>query len=304
MKTSFFTAKKTQLFIAFLLALGTNLYAQPGLTDGLIPDDEEYLTVPFDEFLRDPRTPIGDHKSLLDKSGSFPVKFQGEGNGCVGYAIAAATALRLNRYCKDYCSCQKDWQLFSATYIYNQVKDPATGCASMKRSLDTLVSQGICMESDFKNNITTIPTKSHRRSALTYKIWQYRRIFRLPSEFAQHPDTLLLFKRQIMDNAISAIIVGRPVLVGAQITPDFKLLSPENCLWTPPDTLGLVAWHALVLVGYDNRTKKFTLLNSYGAGWGCGGMVRVSYDDFCRIARFGYTLSIIPPFGGKVDCGK
>ncbi len=298
-----FVRNKGPIFLLLFFALIQSSFAQTFLPGGLIPDDEEYLSVPLADDL-ERRSPKGSFKSLLPKDDPFPVQNQGVSNGCAGYSIAAAASLRHNCYCDAWCACQKPWVLFSATFIYNLVRDPTTGFASMKRALDTLVSQGICPEAVFPNHLNSVPLADHRQAAKAFKIWEYRRIFRLTKAYANNTDSLRMFRQQVEDNAIAAIDVNRPVLVGMQITPDIIKLSSRNCKWMPPSPLDSAVWHALVLVGYDDRAKEFTLLNSYGSDWGCNGTMQLSYDDFCRVARYGYELRINPPFGKRVKCSE
>jgi hypothetical protein len=53
-------------------------------------------------------------------------------------------------------------------------------------------------------------------------------------------------------------------------------------------------WHAMTVVGYDERKQAFRLINSWGKGWGDNGYVWVSYDAFKARVREAEILWVIP----------
>ena len=53
-------------------------------------------------------------------------------------------------------------------------------------------------------------------------------------------------------------------------------------------------WHAMTLVGYDERRQAFRLINSWGRGWGDHGYAWISYDLLQTHIRGAYTLDIGP----------
>lgn len=270
---------------------------------GILPDDDDYLLAPFESDTTRRSVP-GGKKSLLVNGEWLPVPDQGNAPICSGCAIATAVSLKHLLYCERFCDCNKQPEAFSTRYIYNQVRDDATGLVSMKRALDTLVSQGICPAKEFPNHLASLPNAAQLEAAVNYKCWLYKRIFRLRQEFANDPDSVQNFQAQIVKKAIIAIDNNRPVIVGLAVTPDFGELTAADCHWSPPDPLGMLDWHAMLLVGYDDLAKEFILLNSYGTSWGCGGTASIAYGDFGRVARYGYELRIEPPFGGRVPCKK
>jgi hypothetical protein len=54
-------------------------------------------------------------------------------------------------------------------------------------------------------------------------------------------------------------------------------------------------WHAMVLVGYDDRRQAFRLLNSWGQKWGDGGYAWISYDTFAKRVRETGVLNVSVP---------
>lgn len=55
------------------------------------------------------------------------------------------------------------------------------------------------------------------------------------------------------------------------------------------------AFHAVALVGYDDETESFVLMNSWGTWWGEGGYGTLSYEYVARWARYGVTLDGMHP---------
>ena len=55
----------------------------------------------------------------------------------------------------------------------------------------------------------------------------------------------------------------------------------------------------MVVVGYDQVEKRFTLLNSFGPAWGDNGFIQLSFSDFARLCDYAYVLVPGPDFGGE-----
>jgi len=53
-------------------------------------------------------------------------------------------------------------------------------------------------------------------------------------------------------------------------------------------------WHAMTLIGYDDRKQAFRLMNSWGKGWGDGGYAWLSYETFKARVRETEILSVTP----------
>ncbi|MBC7776677.1 MAG: hypothetical protein H7246_14685, partial [Phycisphaerae bacterium] len=93
-----------------------------------------------------------------------------------------------------------------------------------------------------------------------------------------------------------------PVIIGLLVTDDFRRLGSMDCLWKAPIPLEGAKGHALLVMGYDDTTKEFELLNSYGTGWGCFGVLRISYADYSRTVQEGYVLQFDFDSGVEVEC--
>jgi len=54
-------------------------------------------------------------------------------------------------------------------------------------------------------------------------------------------------------------------------------------------------WHAMVLVGYDDRRQAFRLINSWGAKWGDGGYAWIDYNVLRQRIRRAAVLNVAKP---------
>lgn len=74
-----------------------------------------------------------------------------------------------------------------------------------------------------------------------------------------------------------------PLVVGARLGDRFMRWHNENVI--SHDTYGYTgmhAFHAMVLVGYDDSRHAFRLRNSWGDKWGDKGSIWVDYSFFCN----------------------
>jgi C1A family cysteine protease len=59
-----------------------------------------------------------------------------------------------------------------------------------------------------------------------------------------------------------------------------------------PSTLPESANHAVLVVGYNDEMKTLEILNSFGSDWGDNGFARLSYEDFSRMAQYGFAVRL------------
>lgn len=107
------------------------------------------------------------------------------------------------------------------------------------------------------------------------------RVFIEPSaaayEEAKTPDSFSYESVPQNEQSIkSAIAAGRPVVLGIELRQSFYSVG-SNGIATPM-TGGVVGWHAVTIVGYDDSTRMFELQNSWGTSWGKNGFFYLSYD--------------------------
>lgn len=74
-----------------------------------------------------------------------------------------------------------------------------------------------------------------------------------------------------------------PLVIGARLGDKFMRWNSDKVI--SRDTYnynGMHAYHAMVVVGYDDSRHAFRVRNSWGADWGDKGSIWVDYGFFCR----------------------
>lgn len=274
------------------------------LIGGIVLDPDTFATVGEPQAVTR-SSPVGTKKSLLEKIGIKSYN-QGCELSCGSCAVAAAVMVRRKIYCGPRCHCRLT-EIFSWSYFHNQlVKMYGRHNIRLKNVLDLLISQGIPLAVDFANTPCSHdrqPKGKDRSNAARFKDWAYQPIFRakknIPGSLEEQE---ALFRQQLVPKTIAWIDYDIPVIVGLFVTESFRSLSPQNCLWEAPASLEGAKGHALLVMGYDDTKQEFELLNSYGAGWGCAGLMRIGYADYTRVVQEGYVIKFALETGKKVDC--
>lgn len=83
-----------------------------------------------------------------------------------------------------------------------------------------------------------------------------------------------------------ALTRGNPVIVALSTDAAFTSLRSSSYNTNVPGT----ETHYLTVVGFDNESQQFELRGVFGRDWGEAGYVRISFDDFGRLAQTGYVL--------------
>jgi len=87
-----------------------------------------------------------------------------------------------------------------------------------------------------------------------------------------------------VDNFKGYLSAGRPVAIGAKLGDRFMSWNSSSVISSDTyNNPGMQhAYHAMVLVGYDDDKNAFRVRNSWGTSWGDNGSIWVDYDFFCR----------------------
>lgn len=180
------------------------------------------------------------------------------------YALAGAVEYyhNLNNNYKDNLSPD-----FLTLSLAAQGKRPA-----MEDGLRFLVQQGTVSAAIVPYGSPTIPTAVY--SVPKHKIKQFAYLFR--------PETRA---RNRVFETRKALSRGNPVIVALQTDADFNTLKTSSYSASVPTET-----HYLTVVGYDGTTNTFELRGLNGRRWANAGYVRISYDDFGRLATAGYVL--------------
>lgn len=183
------------------------------------------------------------------------VRNQGMVNSCVGFAITNIMQI-LN---------QKETGIrerFSAGYVYGKCRDDNALHMGMyvDNALGYLIKTGSCFEEDFPYNkeVPEIMELARNRPDLDEKAQPYH--IRAYEVYAQ------AYAEKKYEAIKAALYQFQTPILG--------------------DTDFTGGRHAICIIGWNDEKKTFTLLNSWGKGWGDNGIGEISYNKVYR----GYLL--------------
>ncbi len=212
-----------------------------------------------------------------DLSGSFPPVGNQERGTCVAWAAGY--------YLKSYLEARdRNWEptiperQFSPKFLYEAVdRRFKNGCDGMfmDAAMDVLVETGI----------TTLRTVPYSNLSPLCDVDRNQ----MPPQWLTEADRFRIANYRRVDNiskdSIKAFIAqGSPVVFGARLGDGFVnwrgggVLERDNFSY-----LGRDAYHAMVVVGYDDTMGTrgaFRIVNSWGERWGDAGFIWVGYDHF------------------------
>ena len=207
---------------------------------------------------------------------------QGSQGSCVGWAVAYTLKTYHERI-------ERGWPLtdnrhvMSPAYVYNQIKQPGGG-AFYADAFRLLAHQGVsswaAMPYDWRDDRSQ-PSAGARAEAADYKIADWGTVLR---------NTHAVFVQEVKRH----LAAGTPVLIAVPVHPDFEYLSESNPVYD--DGTGTKrGYHAVVIVGYDDRRSAFKVANSWGTEWGIGGYGWIDYAASERLIRSAYVTKDAGP---------
>ncbi len=139
--------------------------------------------------------------------------------------------------------------------------------AMIRDLMKVLTKVGACPESEVPydiNKFTVAPTEENVKDAAKYKLRHYHRV-----------RTLSALKH--------ALALKQPVVLGINIYDSFETEEVAKTGIIPiPDIYRetLLGGHAVLAVGFDDRTRMVIVRNSWGTSWGDKGYFYMPYDMF------------------------
>ncbi|MGH2664589.1 C1 family peptidase [Flavobacterium sp.] len=208
-----------------------------------------------------------------------PVGDQGNEGSCVGWGVGYA-AHGITRYINNSVH-QSNWAgaLRSAAYVYNQIKLGNCGAGSYPNDAMNLIkNQGQCSNSQMpyvSGGCYTQPTTQQ-------KTWASGR--KTSGWFNVSTTNVNDIKYYLNQNY--------PVAACFDVNQSFYDIRLYNHVWS--SLYGSrQGGHCVCIVGYDDATRQFKVLNSWGASWGRSGYFYVTYDNITRGA-FNWMGCILP----------
>ena len=257
------------------------------------PEDSVYATgavfATEEELADKPRTPrYRNHLPLsVDLSHRFPKPGnQGRQSSCVGWAVDYAARSYYNSTPYGGRRLSAD-DILSPAYIYDSIRSPDTSCTTGTRIPDALelLKKGTASQADY-------PYRAHRCRRPGAPLLVRASRFRISDWRVVDTDRL--------DQVKAELHQGHPVVIGMWTNRGFHRLRGRK-VWRAGNPEAGDGSHAVTVVGYSERGQYFTVMNSWGRGWGDRGFGRIAYDTFRRRVNYGFSMRIdqTPMRGGS-----
>lgn len=227
-----------------------------------------------------PRTPL--YRAFLpeyvDLSGRFPpAGHQGKQGSCVGWAVGYAARSYYNSAPYGGSRLTAD-DIPSPAYIYDSIRWPGYSCDRGTRISDALnlLMKGAVAHADYRydTNLCRRPGPGVVARASRFRIAQWQVV-----------DT------DRPDQVKAELASGHPVVIGMRDNREFHRLRGKR-IWRAGYPEEKDGHHAVTVVGYSERRRYFTVMNSWGTGWGSRGFGRISYDTFERRVKYGFSMRL------------
>ena len=188
---------------------------------------------------------------------------QGELGSCTANAIGCAIQY-------DEIKQKMESNVPSRLFIYYNERDiegnihSDTG-ASIRDGIKSINKIGYCNETQWPYIIEKFDTKPDEKCyeyASQHKSLSYKRV-------SQNETTIK-----------TALNLGFPIVFGISVYESFESenVSKTGIVPLPNDDEKLLGGHAIVLVGYDTKSRLFTFRNSWGDNWGDKGYGYLPFD--------------------------
>lgn len=215
---------------------------------------------------------------------------QFETSTCVGWAVGYG-ALTICHAIQDNITdtATLNNKAHSALFLYNSIKSHNNlDCNEAMRfdiALDFLKQSGDCTVKLMPNNINnckdTIIPKRAKEEAQNYRIKDFAAVFDIDTPAQER-----------IRKVCQMIHSNNPVIIGLQMTKSFEENGIYKKTWSLPKEDSIrEGFHALVLIGYNIKSKTFEAMNSWGEEWGDGGFITFSFDAFEKYVQFAYVLT-------------
>lgn len=183
-----------------------------------------------------------------------------------------------------------DGVVFSASYLFDSLKggkDCDTGI-SISKAIQFMQENGVCTTDAYPNSryaCKPIEEKQAISAGSLHRIAGVYRLFGANNTSGQE-------KADAVRHCLGGPDNPRPVVAILNFNLGFHSWSALSGNWrlVPLDTMEKNLLEALVVVGYDDDSRCFTLMGSFGASWGEGGFAKIGYEDFGAAVKYALVL--------------
>ena len=192
-----------------------------------------------------------------------PVYDQGSLGSCTANAIGAAIQIeRIKQKLVPDFIPSRLFIYYNERVIENTITSDSG--AQIRDGIKSIATQGDCPESEWPYKIekfTDKPSVKCYKDAVKYTAVKYQRV------------------PQILNQMKGCLASGYPFVFGFSVYSGFEneAVAETGELQMPTSKESLLGGHAVVAVGYDDKTKRFTVRNSWGENWGIKGHFTMPY---------------------------
>jgi len=190
-----------------------------------------------------------------------PIVNQGSIGSCTGNALSGALDY-LDIQDGTYVPASRLFIYYNERVLEGTVTEDAG--AEIRTGIKTLNKLGSCNESTWKYSKTNLfkkPTKKAYAEAQTRTISEYKSI-------------------RSFNSLLACLASGYPVAFGYMVYESFESaqVTKTGIMPIPAITERAVGGHAVLAVGYDQKTKMVIVRNSWGTRWGDQGYFYMPFD--------------------------
>lgn len=191
-----------------------------------------------------------------------PVYDQGQLGSCTANAIGAAMEFERMRQGLPAVTPSRLFIYFNERLMEGTVKSDSG--AQIRDGIKSVASKGVCPESEwpYTEDYRVQPVPKCYADALKEMATQYSAV------------------RQDLTQLRTVLAGGSPVVLGITVYASFEsdAVAATGAVPMPTAEEQCLGGHAVLLVGYSDASRRFTVRNSWGAGWGQAGYFTIPYD--------------------------
>jgi C1A family cysteine protease len=200
-----------------------------------------------------------------------PVKRQGSANSCTAFAAINAYEMETNMACDQVILGSEAYNYLNSRQ--NAELYPQDQGSYLREACKVLYQLGNCPSKLMPYDDTKInaePGLFCDSFAKMFKIKSYERIY-----------SVIGIKQSLAE--------GHPVMIALPVFQE--IFAVDDTIPLPKGTIPLpkgtaIGGHAMVIVSYDETTKCFEVLNSWGTNWGIAGYAQMPYDYIYKVDWF------------------
>jgi len=221
-----------------------------------LPDARDHLYAAPPEFL----SALPAQVDLRDQCPA--VYDQGQLGSCTANAISGAFEFDLLRQKAADFMPSRLFIYYNERAAENTISSDAG--AQIRDGIKSVAKQGVCPEPEWPYDITQFtdkPSASCYTAARSHRVVSYQRVSQLLNQFK------------------GCLAHGNPFVFGFTVYESFESDQVAHTGEAPMPASGekVLGGHAVMAVGYDDSTQRFTVRNSWGPAWGLGGYFTLPY---------------------------